>query len=135
MEAQDDPEPELGLDPQAEEPAEEMPIERARDSISAAAVGSITKKVSKAIAEGEHQPEEEGDNLNDLTLASKDEIMVCENNENEVPLHEQSPELRQSPQTEEPAENVHIQLKGATEAKDEVLAKTVVNFVDAVLDE
>ena len=53
-EAQDNSEPELGLDPQAEEPAEEMPIERARDYISAAAVGSITKKVSKAIPEDEY---------------------------------------------------------------------------------
>ena len=62
--------------------------------------------------------------------------MVCENNENEIiPHHEQSPELRQGPQTEEPAENVHTQLKIATEAKDEVLAKTVVNFVDAVVGE
>ena len=60
--------------------------------------------------------------------------MVCTKKENELSHEQWQSELRQGPQDEEPAENVHIQLKDAKLAKDDEACSKTVNFVDAVLD-
>ena len=58
-EVQENLKPEVGLDPQVEEPTELMPMPVQQDSDAFnAAVGFITKNVSKAIADDKNQPDE-----------------------------------------------------------------------------